>query len=57
MLKLATVLHLSRRSDFYEESATDFLETNNIPYETHSREALITLAYNNGWNPHPTRTT
>jgi hypothetical protein len=57
MLRLATLIHLSRRSDFYEESATDFLETNNIPYETHSREALITLAYNNGWNPHPTRTT
>jgi len=51
MLKLTSLINLARRFDFYEESATDFLHDHKIPLTTHSRDAIITLAYNNGWNP------
>jgi hypothetical protein len=51
MLKLTTLINLARRFDYYEESATDFLHNHKIPLNTHSRDAIITLAYNHGWHP------
>jgi hypothetical protein len=50
-MKLTTLLNLARRFDYYEESATDFLQDNHIPLTTHNRDAIITLAYTHGWNP------
>ena len=38
-------------SDEHEESAQDFLDDHRIPYFTHNRQTLITLAYRNGWRP------
>jgi hypothetical protein len=51
MLKLTTLINLARRFDYYEESATDFLQDHHIPLTSHYRDAIITLAYTNGWNP------
>jgi hypothetical protein len=51
MMKLTTLINLARRFDYYEESATDFLQDNHIPLTTHNRDAIITLAYTHGWNP------
>ena len=50
-MKLTTLINLARRFDYYEESATDFLQDHHIPLTSHYRDAIITLAYNNGWNP------
>ena len=39
-------------SDEHEEDAQDYLDDHGIPYFTHNRQTLITLAYRNGWRPH-----
>ena len=49
--ELQRLLHTALVSDQHEESAQDFLDDNGIPYFTHNRQTLITLAYRNGWRP------
>ena len=50
-MTLQAILSLSITSDQYEEDAQDYLDDHSIPYSTHNRQALITLAYRNGWRP------
>lgn len=38
-------------SDEHEEDATDFLEDRRIPYASHSRQFLYSLAWRHGWRP------
>lgn len=51
--QLAFLLQQAITNDIHEEDAADFLEDNGIPCFTHNRQTLITLAYRNGWRPHP----
>lgn len=50
--ELQQLLDAAITSDANEEDATDFLDDHGIPYFTHNRQSLITLAYRNGWRPH-----
>ena len=49
--ELHSLLATALRSDEHEEDAQDFLDDHSIPYFTHNRQSLITLAYRNGWRP------
>ena len=49
---LAHLLEQAITNDIHEEDAADFLDDHGIPYFTHNRQTLITLAYRNGWRPH-----
>lgn len=49
----AALLLRAITDDTHEESAQDFLDDNAIPYATHNRQALITLAWQHGWRPTP----
>ena len=49
--ELQSLLATALFSDEHEESAQDFLDDNGIPYFTHNRQTLITLAFRNGWRP------
>ena len=49
--ELQQLLDAAITSDANEEDATDFLDDHGIPYFTHNRQFLITLAYRNGWRP------
>lgn len=48
----AALLLRAITDDAIEESAEDFLADHAIPYATHNRTALITLAYQHGWRPY-----
>ena len=48
---LAFLLEQAITNDIHEEEATEFLEDRGIPFFTHNRQTLITLAYRNGWRP------
>ena len=48
---LAFLLEQAITSDIHEEDAIEFLEDHGIPFFTHNRQFLITLAYRNGWRP------
>lgn len=48
---LQTLIAVSVQSDVFEEDAEDFLNDNNIHYHSHSRQYLVTVAFNNGWRP------
>ena len=48
---LQRLLVLAERSDTYEEDAQDFLEDHNVPFCSHNRITLITLAWSHGWRP------
>jgi hypothetical protein len=48
---LAFLLEQAITNDIHEEDATDFLKDHGIPFFTHNRQTLITLAYRNGWRP------
>ena len=50
---LQSLLAVSVQSDVFEEDAQDFLEDNQIEYVSHSRQYLITRAFNHGWRPAP----
>ena len=50
--ELQQLLDAALASDEHEESAQDFLDDHGIPFFTHNRQTLITLAYRNGWRPH-----
>lgn len=50
--ELQQLLATALTSDAHEEDATDFLDDHGIPYFTHNRQTLISLAYRNGWRPH-----
>jgi hypothetical protein len=50
--ELQQILDAAIASDEHEEDAQDFLDDHAIPYFTHNRQSLITLAYRNGWRPH-----
>ena len=47
------LLDLAIKDDTHEEDAIDFLDDNGIPYASHNRSFLITLAYQHGWRPRP----
>lgn len=49
--ELQSLLQTAILSDEHEEDAQDYLDDHRIPYSTHNRQALITLAYRNGWRP------
>lgn len=49
--ELQSLLATALLSDEHEESAQDYLDDHRIPYFTHNRQTLITLAYRNGWRP------
>lgn len=49
--ELQSLLQAAILSDEHEEDAQDYLDDHRIPYSTHNRQALITLAYRNGWRP------
>jgi len=49
--QLAFLLEQALVDDIHEEDAIDFLHDHDIPYFTHNRQTLITLAYRNGWRP------
>jgi hypothetical protein len=51
-VQLQQLLDAAIASDEHEEDAQDFLDDHAIPYFTHNRQSLITLAYRNGWRPH-----
>jgi hypothetical protein len=42
-------------SDEHEEDAQDFLDDRRIPYGSHSRQSLITCAWQHGWRPDDAR--
>lgn len=48
---LASLLLEAEQSDFFEEVASEFLEDKGIPLYSHSRQAIISLAWRNGWRP------
>ncbi|MFZ9558697.1 MAG: hypothetical protein ACO28M_03905 [Vulcanococcus sp.] len=50
---LAFLLEQAITNDIHEEDAIEFLEDHGIPFFTHNRQFLITLAYRNGWRPTP----
>ena len=50
-LSLRKVLQLAERNDSYEEDAEDFLCSHNVPYCSHNRITLISLAWSHGWRP------
>ena len=49
--ELQQLLEQAITNDIHEEDAADFLEDHGIPFFTHNRQTLITLAYRNGWRP------
>ena len=49
--ELYTLLELAKTSDYHEEPAWEYLEDNDIPVVSHSRQYVITRAYNAGWRP------
>jgi hypothetical protein len=51
--ELQSLLATALLSDEHEEDAQDFLDDQGIPYFTHNRQTLITLAFRNGWRPTP----
>ena len=51
--QLQSLLALSIENDIYEEPALDFLEDNHIQPRSHSRQYVLNLAWNNGWQPEP----
>lgn len=51
--ELQQLLDQALASDLHEESAQDYLDDHGIPCFTHNRQALISLAYRNGWRPEP----
>jgi hypothetical protein len=48
---LALLLDEAITSDIHEEDALDFLEDRRIAYGSHSRQYLITRAWQHGWRP------
>jgi hypothetical protein len=48
---LSVILDDASSSTHHEESAIDFLEGQRIPWFTHNRQSLLTLAFRNGWRP------
>jgi hypothetical protein len=48
---LAVILEDAITSDLHEEDALDFLEDHRIAYGSHSRQYLITRAWQHGWRP------
>jgi hypothetical protein len=48
---LAAILSSAVTDDTHEEDVLDFLHDHAIPYATHNRQALITLAFHHGWRP------
>lgn len=48
----AALLLRAITDDAIEESAEDFLQEHAIPYASHNRNTLITLAYQHGWRPY-----
>jgi hypothetical protein len=51
--ELQQLLDQALTNDIHEEDATEFLEDHGIPFFSHNRQKLITLAYRNGWRPTP----
>ena len=49
--ELQQLLDQAVTNDIHEEDATEFLQDRGIPFFTHNRQSLITLAYRNGWRP------
>ena len=49
--QLAFLLEQAVTNDIHAEDAADFLDDHGIPYFTHNRQTLITLAFRNGWRP------
>jgi hypothetical protein len=49
---LQQLLDQALTNDIHEEDATEFLDDHGIPFFSHNRQTLITLAYRNGWRPH-----
>lgn len=50
---LQSLLAVSVQSDVFEEPAQEFLHDNHIEPVSHSRQYLITKAFNHGWRPAP----
>ena len=50
-VQLQQLLDAAITSDVNEEDATDFLEHRRIPYASHSRQFLYSLAWRHGWRP------
>jgi hypothetical protein len=48
---LSVILDDAISSDLHEEDALDFLEDRRIAYGSHSRQYLITRAWQHGWRP------
>jgi hypothetical protein len=49
--QLIFLLEQAITTDIHEEDAIDFLDDHGIPFFSHNRQTLITLAYRNGWRP------
>ena len=49
--ELYALLELAKTSDYHEEPAWEYLEDRQIPVLSHSRQYVITRAYNAGWRP------
>jgi hypothetical protein len=48
---LDSLLLQAETSDFFEEAASEFLEDKGVPLFSHSRQAIISLAWRHGWRP------
>lgn len=49
----AWLLQQAVTDDTHEDDALDFLHDHRIPYASHNRTYLISLAYQHGWRPVP----
>ena len=46
-----TICKLAQHSDFYEESAEDFLSDRGMALTSHSTESILRQAWAAGWRP------
>jgi len=46
-----TICKLAQHSDFYEESAEDYLADRGLPLASHSTANILRQAWAHGWRP------
>lgn len=49
--QLAKLIDFCVNDDFYEEEAWEYLQDRKLPVVSHSRQYVITRAFNAGWRP------
>lgn len=49
--QLQALLDLSINSDYFEEDVLDYCKERDIPLVSHSRQYVVTRAFNHGWRP------